>query len=630
VVKGCVIAGVESGCGKTLVSLLILRWLYKQGIKVQPFKVGPDYIDSSWHFAICKTPSVNLDLFSMGKKRLFSWFSKYAKNADFALVEGVMGLCDGNFSTLEVAKVLKLPVILVVNVEKMAESVEPIVQGFRLFVEKENLDFYVVVNGVHTERHLTRVLKALKGQKVLGFIFYEKELSIPSRHLGLYLPEHISEFESVLDEVASRLPELINTEELLNLGSDEELDTRECEIKFPEWVKKVSVAKDKAFSFYYTHVLDEMQRACEVEFFSPINKEVPSSNPDVVYFGGGYPELFAEELEKNEELKKWLKDFVEAGGRVYAECGGLIYLCEKLHYQDKTYDMAGILPFEVNFNRLTIGYRRVSHQVQGLFFDKDTAFRGHEFHYSKLKIKRDVKRVFRCEDDEGRVFNEGFNIKGVIATYVHFVDQEVETNGEKAPLSGEEVEKESMKVISRFFSFKEDEKAEILKRIVHATAEPEIAKTVIFHPEAIKTGIEAIKKRKTILVDVEMLKAGVSKRLARGIKVKCYISEVKDVKEGTRASAGIEKGIKEEKDLGIIAIGNAPTALLKTIELLNELNIRDVLVIGTPVGFVKALEAKLLLSKQDFPFITNLDRRGGSPVAAAIINALLKIAGGKE
>ena len=627
--KGCVIAGVQSGCGKTLISLLILRWLYKSGIKVQPFKVGPDYIDPSWHYVACKRPSVNLDLFAMGKRRLFSWFSKYAKNADFSLVEGVMGLCDGKFSTLEVAKVLRLPIVLVVNAEKMAESIEPIVYGFRLFVEKENLDFYVIVNGIHSERHLKRVLKALKGQRILGIIFHEKELKIPSRHLGLYLPEHIGEFESALDEFSARLPNLIDIDKLLSLGSEEELKAEECKIEFPEDLKRIAVAKDEAFSFYYTHVLDEMQRACEVEFFSPIKDEIPNFSPDLVYLGGGYPELFADKLSEGKALKTWLKDFVDSGGRVYAECGGLIYLCEKLCYQGKTYEMADILPFEAHFKGLTIGYRKVIPEAKGLFFDEGVPFRGHEFHYSKIKLNEEVKKVFKCEDDEGNFFPEGYSVKGVIATYVHFVDQERGSEETEPPLTGKEIERKSMKIISQFFDLKRgDEKTEIIKRVIHATAEPEIAKSMIFHPDAIKTGIEAIKKRKTILVDVEMLKAGVSKRLAKGIKVKCYISEVGDVKEGTRASAGIEKGIKEEKDLGIIAIGNAPTALLKAIELLNVLNKKDVLVIGMPVGFVKALEAKLLLLKQEFPFITNLDRRGGSPAVSAVINALLKLAGG--
>jgi len=208
-------------------------------------------------------------------------------------------------------------------------------------------------------------------------------------------------------------------------------------------------------------------------------------------------------------------------------------------------------------------------------------------------------------------------------------------------LTPEEIEKRSFEIITEESDLSDvsEEKQSIIKRVIHATADLEFKTSLVFHPDAIKTGIAAIKAGKDILTDVEMIKAGINKRLLQkwGGKIICEIqdSRFKIQNNKTRAEIGIEKALKENNNIGMIAIGNAPSALLKTIEILtstdykSQIKDHDILVIGVPVGFVKALESKALLAKQKFPYITNLSRKGGSTVAVAIVNALLKMTEGK-
>ena len=193
-------------------------------------------------------------------------------------------------------------------------------------------------------------------------------------------------------------------------------------------------------------------------------------------------------------------------------------------------------------------------------------------------------------------------------------------------LKGEEIEKKSMEIIEKEIDlslFSKEEK-EIIKRVIHATADFEYKDTMIFHRDAIPQALKALKNEKDILVDVKMVEAGISQKYLGSSKVICYLSEIKEF-ETTRTEKAIELALKKEPNIGIIAIGNSPTALLKTIEVLKQKNEKKIVVIGMPVGFVKALESKILLSKQDFPFITNISRKGGSPATCAVINALLRI-----
>lgn len=198
-------------------------------------------------------------------------------------------------------------------------------------------------------------------------------------------------------------------------------------------------------------------------------------------------------------------------------------------------------------------------------------------------------------------------------------------------LKAQEIERRSMEIINKEFDLSKFSPLErkIIERVLHATADPEYLETMVFHPQAIEMAINSLRGGRDILVDVEMVKAGVIKRFNRN-KVLCYLSHVDEEGEGTRTERAIEMALSEETNIGLVAIGNAPTALLKAIEILKTQGRQDIVVIGMPVGFVRALEAKLLLSTQDFPFITNLSRKGGSPATVAVVNALLKLAHEQE
>lgn len=214
---------------------------------------------------------------------------------------------------------------------------------------------------------------------------------------------------------------------------------------------------------------------------------------------------------------------------------------------------------------------------------------------------------------------------GMHEKLAEIVKERIEELGIK---TGSTIEKKSFEIIEKevdLSPFSEEEKM-IIKRVIHATADPEFKDTMIFHKEAIPLAIKNLKMGRDILVDVEMVRAGISKKLLKGNRVLSYLSEItEEPEDGTRTEKAIELAFEREKNLGIIAIGNSPTALLKAIEILNKYSINDIVVIGMPVGFVKALEAKLLLSTQNFPFITNLSRKGGSPACSAVINALLRL-----
>ncbi len=422
--KGFIISAPKSGEGKTLVTLGILKLFTKKGLKVQPFKVGPDFIDPKWHAYASKRSSYNLDLFSMGKERLKALFYYKAKEADFAIVEGVMGLFDGKYSSFDVAKLLRIPVVLVVDTFGVAESLPYMVKGFSEKVKKAGLPFYLFLNRVSSEKHLLRLERALKKYPIAGYLFRKKEYELPSRHLGLFLPEHVKEAEEVLSIIAEELEKSfdISLFETLDFSGFDDLPLPSF---FPEIpFKRIGLAFDEAFNFYYPHLLEEFKRKAEVVFFSPLRDRSLPSEAEALFFGGGYPELFAEILMKNKSLLRDIKDFFEEGRPLYAECGGLIYLSKGLYWEDRFYPMAGIFPFEIRKKGLTLGYRKIVLCERHPFFNGLKSFFAHEFHYSDIIAfdeKVDLKRIFKVYTQDGKKFFEGFRYKNALATYTHFL-----------------------------------------------------------------------------------------------------------------------------------------------------------------------------------------------------------------
>lgn len=421
-VKGFIVAGTHSGCGKTIVTLGLLKALKEKRLRIQPFKVGPDYIDTSWHKQISGVASVNLDLFSM-EKDFENWFWKYAKKAEISIIEGVMGLFDGDFSTFEVAKRLKLPVLLVIDVFGMAETVKAIALGFKKILQKEGIKLYLVLNRVSSERHLQRLLKTLKNFKVLGYLPKKPEFEIPSRHLGLYMPQDKIFTEEKISYLKETIEKNFDLETLLTLSSKKDfMSLSEPQLFLKVSFKKIAIAMDSVFCFYYTHLLDNFKEKFQVEFFSPLYDKNLPNNVDIIYIGGGYPELYIEAISENKIMKQFIKDWAEKGKCLYAECGGLIYLSKKVFYNGKNYPMVGVFPLEINMDRLHLGYREVKVLDKTFLFNKNMVFRGHEFHYTKARELKKIKKIYKVKDLYGNIWYEGYKYKNTIASYVHLIN----------------------------------------------------------------------------------------------------------------------------------------------------------------------------------------------------------------
>uniref|UniRef100_A0A832GNM1 Cobyrinate a,c-diamide synthase n=1 Tax=Caldimicrobium thiodismutans TaxID=1653476 RepID=A0A832GNM1_9BACT len=421
-VRGAVISALRSGEGKTLVTLGLLRLFSRKGVLVQPFKVGPDYIDPKWHKLASGRASYNLELFSMGEKRLKALFYSVATSSEIALVEGVMGLFDGKFSTFRVAKILKLPVIIVLDTFGLAETIAPLVKGAAERLKRASLPFVLFLNRVSSDKHLLRLERALRRYPLLGYLKREEALKLSSRHLGLYLPEDIERAKELLDYLSEILDQTVNLEIFeefkLSMPPKGQRPFFLPEIPYA----KIALAMDRAFNFYYQHLLDELSQKASILTFSPLEDESLPSEAEAIYIGGGYPELYAERLSANQKMLRALKEWAEAGLPLYAECGGLIYLSRALHWQGKSYNMANIFPFLIERGNLTLGYRKVIPQDRLPLFETKGPFFAHEFHYTKVtEPSSKIKTIFLVKSLEGEKFNEGFLYKKSLSTYLHLL-----------------------------------------------------------------------------------------------------------------------------------------------------------------------------------------------------------------
>lgn len=416
--KGILIAGTQSGVGKTTVSMGIMAALKHRQLKVQPYKVGPDYIDPSHHTAICGRPSRNLDTYMMGVEGVIHTVARTAADADVVVVEGVMGLFDGIDSTevassAHVAKILGLPVILVINVHGMSRSAAALLKGYSEF-DPEVRVTGVILNQVGSPRHAELVKNSLpRNIPVVGIIPRRKDIEVPSRHLGLYMA-HEKDYNT--EEMAAFIEENVDLDAVLELAEPCSIPEIEDAQKV-ESDLKIGIAKDPAFCFYYNDMFDSFRECgAEVVFFSPMAGEVP--DVDGIYLGGGYPELYAETLENSETTKK-LKNLAADGLPIYAECGGLLYLCGTYEVDDRTYKLADVVPANTRMtNRLkALGYTE-ARPLDKSFFSHN--IRGHEFHYSLTECDRDAR--FAYEMLRGKGIQDGFDglvEHNTLAGYMH-------------------------------------------------------------------------------------------------------------------------------------------------------------------------------------------------------------------
>jgi len=438
-----VIAGVATGVGKTSITLGLLEALGRRGLRVQAFKVGPDFIDPGLHALATGHPSYNLDGWMCGREAVLASVARHARGADLAVVEGVMGCFDGidgtgeEGSTAEIAKWLHAPVVLVVDAWTSARSAAAVVRGFEGFDPELSLAG-VIVNRVGGEGHGRMVLDAIAATcraTPLGAIARDETLALPERHLGL-----VTAAEGVLDTAKLRrlgdaVDRSVDLDRLLLLAREVEAFAEsgwgrpesECHseryLAAPSRLVRIGVARDAAFQFYYAENLDLLREAgAELHFWSPLgDHELP--DVDGLYFGGGYPELHARRLAENAVIKKAVRRFTEAGRPVYAECGGLMYLAETLEDADGVaHPMVGVLPAAVRMRprRMALGYTEVALTSDTPIGPAGAVARGHEFHYSTLDpVPDDVERVYRIAGRGATARAEGYRVGRTLMSYVH-------------------------------------------------------------------------------------------------------------------------------------------------------------------------------------------------------------------
>ncbi|MGB7802786.1 cobyrinate a,c-diamide synthase [Buttiauxella sp.] len=391
-----VIAGTSSGCGKTTVTLGLLRALMQRHLRVQPFKIGPDYLDSGWHSAVTGIASRNLDAFMVPTTTLNGLFARQMQQADVAVIEGVMGLYDGygtdpNYcSSAAMAKQLGCPVILLVDGKAVSTSIAATVMGFQRFDPTLNIAG-VILNRVNSDSHYQLLAGAITrycGLPVLGRVPVMADVALPSRHLGLVPAQENVQHDDRWQTLAKQIEETINIDHLLALTRLNRLpdgDTSGMGDGASGEGLTLALAEDEAFNFYYPDNLDMLEQAgVTIQRFSPLHDtKIPDCQ--MIYLGGGYPEVHASRLAANLPMRQSLQDAHQRRIPLYAECGGLMYLGESLTDGDgETHAMCGVLPGHSQMGkRLTrFGYCEATARQDTLLAKKGETLRGHEFHYS--------------------------------------------------------------------------------------------------------------------------------------------------------------------------------------------------------------------------------------------------------
>ena len=416
-------------------TLGLMASLVKRGLIVAPFKVGPDFIDPGHHTRITGIASRNLDGWMLTKSYNASNFIAHTNTADIAVVEGVMGLFDGydgkseSGSTAQMAKWMDLPVLLIVDARSMARSAAALIQGFERF--DPDIKFAgVLFNNIGRDRHLDYLKDAILDNVTmpcLGGISHDTEIEIPERHLGLVTREDYP----LSNDNRNRLAQLIENnldvdtliERLPDLNTHQEKPAGRHHPKSA--VVRIGVPLDNAFCFYYPDNLEMLtENGAELVPFSPINGESLPGNLDGIYIGGGYPELFAQQLAKNSELQNQIKDKSVNGMPIYGECGGFMYLCKEIRdTEGRQFPMTGCFPFVTTmFSRLkSLGYREITLTKDTVIGKRGQTIRGHEFHYSELtEASEDIETVYQVSSRAGmHTTTEGYRVNRTLGSYNH-------------------------------------------------------------------------------------------------------------------------------------------------------------------------------------------------------------------
>lgn len=434
--KKILIAGTNSGVGKTTISLGIMQALTKRNMEVQPYKVGPDYIDPSYHTFITNRNSRNLDSYMLDDEKIKYIVSKASKDADISVIEGVMGLYDGigidldNCTSSHTSKILKAPVILVINGKAMAASSAAMVLGYKQLDNDVNIKG-VIVNNVKSKSHYEIIKKAIEEYcniEVLGYFPPNNEFSLESRHLGLIPSVEIDLLKIKFNNLASEIEKYIDIDRIIEISETQEI---ESSFKLDSFVKEnfskgksIAIAYDKAFNFYYRENIELLEKlGLEIKYFSPLkDSEIPEA--DYIYIGGGFPEIFAKEIEDNKSMRDSIIKAHEKNIPIYAECGGLMYLGDSLiDQQNNKYNMVGIFngTSKMTSSLKKFGYCYGQAKQNTVLSKNDEIIKGHEFHHSIFETNEPCAYTM-IKTRDGEVVDEwdgGYSKGNTLATYLH-------------------------------------------------------------------------------------------------------------------------------------------------------------------------------------------------------------------
>ncbi len=422
-----VISGSTSGVGKTSITCAIIYGLKKRGHTIQPFKVGPDYIDPSYLSSISNNETKNLDVWLMGKNELVKSFGN-SSTSDISIIEGVMGYYDGfggetnHASTHHVATLLKSPVILVLDASKTSRSIAATALGFTKFHRNSRISG-IILNKIGSKKHEILCRSALENLKIpiIGVVPKNTENILESRHLGLIPVVEQQQLQRKIKQVSQQISDYLDFDKLIQICKNVEHIPKTKLQKFKKPNILIAVALDNSFNFYYHDNIQALRReGAKIKFFSPISdKKIPKC--DSVYIGGGFPEILGKKLSQNHSMKKSIKQAAENGTPIYAECGGLMYLTKSIKHNNQKYKMVGLFDAETQMTKkMTLNYTQ-GRITSNCLISSPRNFNAHEFHYSKIiNIPKDAKFLYDLKIGEGiSSKKDGFSEYNVLASYCH-------------------------------------------------------------------------------------------------------------------------------------------------------------------------------------------------------------------
>lgn len=424
------IAATHSGAGKTTATGVLLRALTDRGLRVQSFKHGPDFIDPAYHREITGRPSINLDLSMMGADGVRDTFGRWSAAADVSVIESMGALYDGadgteDGSPAQLARLLGLPVVVILDVWGMTRTAGAILAGLQAFDDRIRI-VGCILNRVGSPGHARMIIDALPDElrsSVVGTIQHQSELDVPERHLGLLTAEENTDSRADRADAQRRAAGQLDLDRLLHLARTTDRVTAAPTRPEPQPRARLAIARDAAFCFYYEENLAALRRAgFELVPFSPIADVRLPADVDAIYLGGGYPESFAARLADNAGLTDELRSRAEAGTPVLAECGGMMYLARSLtDFDGVRHPMAGVLPIDVIMDRthLVIKYVEATTITESPLGAQGTVIRGQEFHQSRITATDLEPNLFDVISSSGERFRAGYRLGSVTASYLH-------------------------------------------------------------------------------------------------------------------------------------------------------------------------------------------------------------------